>query len=80
MVLWLNGVGDQVTSKTTHVFYVNQALAEDFEKKMLEALEGVTFVEMTRAYDSADEKVKAGEPKLKNENIADGVLFEVEKP
>lgn len=44
-VAGLGGVGEQITSETTHVFWVQHGLAEDFESALTKI--GVKFVDMT---------------------------------
>lgn len=44
-VAGLGGVGEQITSETTHVFWVQHSLATDFEKELTDL--GVEFVDMT---------------------------------
>lgn len=57
-ILGTNAVGDVVKSMTTHVFYVNQTVAEDFEK----ALNGIAPSEGIIADIQGDNGMQAGSP------------------
>lgn len=57
-VMGLHAVGAKATSQTTHVFWVNQNCAEDFEKFFTDA--GVTLEEVKKKEAASEENTEAG--------------------
>jgi hypothetical protein len=56
-VLGLNAVGQTVTSATTHVFYVKQDLAPDFEKALATIGTVTEYGKDAKVEDAAEEEI-----------------------